>query len=256
VLDIWLSVARRLRNVERVSSFEWSVNLDLPLKPEVLEELCRLDTCTVSNAIETFKVRLRNIGFADSSIHCIFPQLPPIVGYAVTARIRSSVPPMEGHKYVDRTDWWNYLVTFPAPRIVVFEDIDSKPGLGAFVGEVHANIFLALGCSGLVTNGAVRDIGEVERTGFQFFAGNVAVSHAYAHIFEFGSAVEVGGLKVHPGDLLHGDRHGVLAIPNEVAARIPGVAADLLEKERRVIGFCRAPGFSLERLREAIKELD
>jgi 4-hydroxy-4-methyl-2-oxoglutarate aldolase len=227
-----------------------------PLKPDVLEALRRFDTCTVSNAIETFEVRLRNIGFVDSSIRCIFQQFPPTVGYAVTARVRSSVPPMEGPKYLDRTDWWDYLLTIPTPRILVFEDIDRKPGLGAFVGEVHASTFLALGCSGLVTNGAVRDLGAVERMGFQFFAGNVAVSHAFAHILEFGSAVEVGGLKVHPGDLLLGDRHGVLAIPKEVAARVPDVAAHLLERERQVISLCHAPDFSLERLRVAIKELD
>ncbi|HVN80035.1 MAG TPA: RraA family protein [Terriglobia bacterium] len=220
-----------------------------------LEALRRLDTCTVSNAIETFEVRLRNAGFADSSIRCIFPQFSPVVGYAVTARVRCSVAPMKGSRYMDRTDFWNYLLTKPAPRIVVFEDVDRKPGLGSYVGEIHANILLALGCVGLVTNGTVRDLGGVEPTGFQFFAAGVAVSHAYAHILEFGNPVEVGGLKVQPGELLHGDRHGVLAVPMEIAARIPGVAADLLERERRVIGLCRSPDFSLEKLQEAIKEL-
>jgi len=231
------------------------MTLQETLSSAQLEALRRLDSCTVSNAIETFEVRLRNTGFADPSIRCIFPQFPSIVGYAVTARVRSSVPPMEGDKYTDRTDFWNYLLTLPAPRVVVFEDIDKKPGLGSFVGEVHANILLALGCVGLVTNGAVRDLGAVEPTGFQFFAGSVAVSHAYAHIFEFGRPVEVGGLKVHPGDLIHGDRHGVLTVPKKVAARIPGVAAELLEKERQVIGLCRSPDFNLEKLREVVKEL-
>lgn len=220
-----------------------------------LEALGRLDTCTVSNAIETFEVRLRNAGFADSRIRCIFKQLPPIVGYAVTARVRTSLPPMEGYRYIDRTDWWNYLLTLPAPRVVVVEDIDKRPGLGSVVGEVHANIFRALGCVGLVTNGAVRDLGAVEPTGFQLFAGSVAVSHAYTHIFEFGNPVEVGGLKVYPGDLLHGDRHGVLTIPKEVAGQIPRVATSLLEKERRVIDLCCSPDFSLKKLREVIKEL-
>jgi regulator of RNase E activity RraA len=162
---------------------------------------------------------------------------------------------MEGYRYIDRTDWWNYLLTLPAPRVVVVEDIDKRPGLGSVVGEVHANIFRALGCVGLVTNGAVRDLGAVEPTGFQLFAGSVAVSHAYTHIFEFGNPVEVGGLKVYPGDLLHGDRHGVLTIPKEVAGQIPRVATSLLEKERRVIDLCCSPDFSLKKLREVIKEL-
>ena len=117
------------------------------------------------------------------------------MGYAATARIRTANPPMEGHGYsYERTDWWNHILSIPAPRIVVIEDVDEPAGLGAFVGEVNANILLALRCEGLVTNGAVRDLDEVRRSGFQMFAGNVSVSHAYAHIFDFGGPVKVGGL--------------------------------------------------------------
>ncbi len=185
----------------------------------------------------------------------MFDHLPPMVGHAVTTRVRTSVPPMGGDNYHDRTDWWNYLLTIPAPRVVVVQDVDQRPGLGSFIGEVHANILIALGCVGLVTNGAVRDLNALESSGFQFFAGNVGVSHAYAHIFEFGSPVEVGGLKIKPGDLLHGDRHGVLSIPPEIAAEIPAVAAAQYERERKVIGLCRAPNFSVEKLREVIRDL-
>lgn len=220
-----------------------------------LEALRRLDTCTVSNTIETFDVRLRNTGFANASLRCIFEQLPPLVGYAVPCRIRTSKPPMEGHKYYDRTDWWNYLLTIPAPRVVVVEDVDERPGFGSFVGEVHANILLALGCAGLVTNGAVRDLNALATAGFQMFAGSVSVSHAYAHVFEYGQPVEIGGLSIKPGDLLHGDRHGVLNVPKEIAGKLPPVAAALMERERRVIGLCRSPEFSLEKLREVIEEL-
>jgi regulator of RNase E activity RraA len=144
------------------------------LAPGQLDALGLLSTCTVSNAIETFDVRLRNTGFTDGSIRCVFPSFPPIVGYAATARIRCSLPPMQGHAYVDRTDWWSYLLTIPAPRVVVLEDADRSPGLGSFVGEVHANILHALGCVGVVTNGAVRDLHAVEPTGLQMFSGNVA----------------------------------------------------------------------------------
>src|SRR5271155_4354704 len=107
------------------------------LPATLMEQLRSLDSCTVANAIETFDVRLRNTGFADSSIHCVFDECPPIVGYATTARIRTSEPPMEGHSYDDRTDWWNHILAIPAPRLVVVEDIDKHPGLGAFIGEVH-----------------------------------------------------------------------------------------------------------------------
>jgi 4-hydroxy-4-methyl-2-oxoglutarate aldolase len=217
-----------------------------------LESLRCLDTCTVANAIETFNLRLRNEGFADSSLHCMFPNFPPMVGYAVTGRIRCSSPPMVRHSYYDRTDWWNYMLTIPAPRVLVVEDVDEHPGLGSFVGELHANLQLALGCVGYVTNGGVRDLPAVEQTRFQLFAGNVAVSHAFAHMIDFGEAVEVGGLKVQPGDLIHGDRHGVLSIPNEIAADIPAAAAKLLQVEREIIALCRSDEFSLEALRELV----
>jgi regulator of RNase E activity RraA len=226
------------------------------LTPTQLEELRQFDTCTVSNAIETFAVRLRNVGFADSRIRCMFEDLPlPMVGYAVTVRVRTSLPPMHGQHYYDRTDWWSHVLEIPAPQVIVVEDVDQKPGFGSFVGEVHANILLALGCLGIVTNGAVRDLAAVHATGFQMFAGNVSVSHAFAHIIESGGTVEVGGLNIRPGDLLHGDRHGILTIPLDIATRVPQVARDLLERERRIVEFCRSPDFSLEKLRETLKAL-
>jgi len=221
-----------------------------------LEALRRLGTCMVSNAIEAFDVRLRNSGFADSSIRCMFNDFPPIVGYAATARVRTSVPPMQGHNYFDRTDWWNAILQIPGPRIVVVEDVEKHPGLGSFVGEVHANILSALGCVGVVTNGAVRDLPQVRTTGFQFFAGNVAISHAYAHVFQYGMPVEIGGLRIEPGDLLHGDRHGILKVPLEIAALIPAVARQIQEEEERLIAICRSDDFSLDKLRELFRSLN
>lgn len=225
--------------------------------PAQLEEFRRLSTCVVASAIETFCVHLPNTGFADSTIRCIFEERPPVVGYAAAARIRSAQPPMEGHGYsYDRTDWWDHILSIPEPRVVVIEDVDDPPGRGAFVGEVNANILLALGCAGLVTNGAVRDLPEVRRTAFQMFAGNVSVSHAYAHIFDFGSDVMVGGLKIRPGDLIHGDLHGIQTIPPEIAAKVPAVARDIKRRRERIVGLCRSSDFSVQRLRGAIKEPD
>src|SRR5262249_24125666 len=154
-----------------------------------LDALRHLDSSTVANAIETFHLRLRNTGFTDARIHCMFPDLPPMVGYAATACVRTSDPPMEGHSYYDRTDWWHHILSIPAPRRVVVEDVDKYPGLGAFIGEVHAGILWALGCIGVVTNGAVRGLNSARSLRFQMFAGNVSLSHAYAHIFDFGGKV-------------------------------------------------------------------
>jgi regulator of RNase E activity RraA len=215
-----------------------------------------LDTCKLANAIETFDVRLRNEGFADSTIRGMFPQLPPVIGHAVTARIRTSAPPPVGHGYPDRTDWWSYILTVPAPRIVVVEDTDERPGIGAFVGEVHAHILRALDCVAYATNGAVRDLPRVLAAGFQLFAPLVAVSHAYAHIVEFGGPARIGGLSVASGDILCGDGHGLLAIPAELVAGLPATVERMSSAERGVIALCRSSEFSLDRLRELVRSTE
>jgi regulator of RNase E activity RraA len=226
-----------------------------PLSDEhVLNALRKIDTCMVSNAIETFDVRLRNTGFANARIRCIFKDFPPMVGYAATARLRSGDPPMSGRMYRDRADWWNSILRVPAPRIVVLEDLDKPPGVGAFLGDMHAAILKALGCVGYVTDGAVRELPQVREMGLQLFAGNVAVSHAYAHIFEFGAKVNIGGLEVQTGDILHGDRHGILNIPPQIAAQIPSVAARLQHSEQRVIDFCSSNEFSVDRLVQIMRD--
>lgn len=229
--------------------------LESMLSVEELDALCQIDTCTISDAIETFDVRLRNTGFADAGIRCMFEDAPPMVGYAATARLRTGEPPIAGRRFHDRTDWWNSILATPAPRIVVLEDMDKPPGVGAFIGDAHAAILMALGCVGYVTDGAVRELPSVRKLGLHLFAGNVAVSHAYAHIFDFGSTVKVGGLEVRPGDLLHGDRHGLLNVPKEIAPEIPAVAVRLQQAEQRVIDFCRSREFSVDKLRQLLKTL-
>ncbi len=219
------------------------------------DQLGRLDSSAVANAIEMFDVRLRNRGFADASVHCIFEDYPPMVGYAATVRVRTSEPPMEGHSYYYRLDWLDHLLSIPPPRVLVMEDLDGPPGLGSFIGDVHANILVALGCAGLVTNGAVRNLPETRAINFQMFAGNLSVSHAYAHIVDFGKDVVVGHMHVQPGDLIHGDRHGVQTIPNEIAHKIPAVAREMIEQEQEVIQLCRSANFTLDKLRAEVSAL-
>jgi 4-hydroxy-4-methyl-2-oxoglutarate aldolase len=229
--------------------------LQSSIPDSTLQALRRLDTCTVSNAIETFEVRLRNTGFADSRIRCMFDGLPAMVGYAATARLRTVDPPMVGRTYHDRTEWWNSILQVPVPRVAVVEDNDKPAGLGAFLGGMHAAILIALGCVGYVTDGAVRELPRVRDLGLQLFAGNIAVSHAYAHLFDFGAGLKIGGLEVHPGDLLHGDQHGLLTIPREIAGEIPVVADRQRQAEEKIIELCRSKQFSIEKLRQALRDL-
>jgi regulator of RNase E activity RraA len=223
-----------------------------PLTSEQFEALRRLDACTLANAIETFRERLRNEGFMDGSIHCLFSRFQPMLGYAATVKIRGSAPPTTDGSYPDRTDWWDYINSLPAPRVVVVEDTAARPGLGSLVGAVHMNILRALHCAGVVTNGSVRDIPAAESAGFHMFAGSLSVSHAYVHIIEFGQPVKIGGLTIQSGDLLHGDLHGVQSVPLPVAAQVPAVAEQMAAKERALIALCRSHEFSLEKLRAAV----
>ncbi len=224
------------------------------LTSEQLEILGRLDACTLANAIEDFHERLRNEGFVDNSVHCMFPHLRPMLGYAATVKVRGSAPPTATSNYPDRTDWWDYVLSLPAPRVVVVQDVATKIGIGSLLGAVHINILRAFGCVGAVTSGAVRDLPAAEKLGFQLFAGSVSVSHVYIHIVEFGTPVEIGGLKIRSGDLLHGDLHGVQSIPTDIADKIPLAAAAIIAREQKLITLCQSKDFSIEKLRAAIAE--
>jgi len=227
-------------------------SFESPLTAEQLQALRRLDACTLANAIETFQERLRNEGFIDRSISAIFPRLQPMVGFAATVKIRGSQPPTASGIYPDRTDLWDYICSVPAPRVLVVEDRSTKPGTGSLLGAVHTNIVRALGCVGAVTNGSVRDIPALGSLAFPVFAGGICVSHAYVHIVEMGGVVEIGGLKIKSGDLLHGDMHGVQSIPLDIAARLPIAAAKITQLEQQIISLCRSSEFSLEKLRALV----
>ncbi|HLW60164.1 MAG TPA: RraA family protein [bacterium] len=214
-----------------------------PLPPDRLAELRLYSSPTIANAIETFNVRPRTAGFMSSQIRCLFPELGTMVGYAFTATIRASAAaPPEAAAL--RPASWRAVEEIPAPRIVVIQDLDDPPGVGAFWGDVQSNIHRALGCVGTITNGSVRDLDEVRALGFHFFAGSVSVSHAYVHLVEIGGPVQVGGLTVRTGDLLHGDQHGIISIPLEIAGRIAEGVEKVDRVERQLIGYCQGSGFS------------
>jgi len=218
------------------------------ISKEHLEALGRLSTPTVSNAVELFDLRPRNEGFMSPEIRCLFPDLGVMAGFAVTARFAArDLPASPGSRY----EFWKYIMQFPEPRVVVMEDLDSPPGVGAYFGEVQTTIHKRLGCTGVVTNGHVRDLDEVHQMGFHYFAPGVCVSHAYVHLVDFGTPVTIGGLTVKSGDILHGDKHGVMVVPGEAVKEITAAAAEVGERERRIMDCCGAPDFSLEKLKQA-----
>ena len=219
-----------------------------PITTEVIDTLRTFNSPTVANAIEVFDVRPRNTGFMNSTIRCQFPNFGPMVGYAVTAKIRALNPP--GDKALHPSMHWENIIKVPAPRVVVVQDLDDPPAVGSMWGEVQSNIHRALGCIGVVTDGGGRDLEEVYAMGFHYFARAAIVSHAYIHIVETGTPVEVGGSCIEPGDLIHADRHGVQTIPKEIATQIADRVNRVEKNERPIIEFCKSNEFSVEGLKE------
>src|SRR5206468_8059333 len=215
----------------------------VPPTTQQVDALKKITSPSVANAIETFKVRPREAGNVSSEIRGLFPELGPLVGHAATCVIRAEQGPIDGHR-ASLYGWWDFVMSIPAPRVIVVHDIDEPRGQGAQWGEVQANIHRALGCVGVVTDGSVRDLDEVKALGFQFAAAHVSVSHAYVHMVDFGLPVKVGGLWVKPGDLVHADHHGALTIPPEIAARLPEAVAKIEAEERKIIAYCQSPTFS------------
>jgi 4-hydroxy-4-methyl-2-oxoglutarate aldolase len=221
---------------------------------ETLDFLRHTETCDVSNAIETLSLRMRNEGYIQSGVKCIFPAMPPVAGYAVTGRIRTTAPPIAKLSYYQNPEWWQYVASVSGPKILVLSDMDPARGVGAFFGEIHMRISRALGCVAYVSNGTVRDLPALEAAEFPCFAGGVSVSHAYAHLIEFGEPVELGCLNIRPGDLLHADCHGVQKIPFEAAAVLPEIVARITAREGELKRLCAQPDFSIEKLTAALAE--
>jgi regulator of RNase E activity RraA len=230
-----------------------AANTVYPLPRATFDAIRQFDTCTIANAIERFGVRLRNEGFTRPGLRCVTGDLPRLLGYAATCRVRSADPPMSGNAYVDRTDWWETIGLLPVPRIAVFQDLDAAASGASTIGEVHAAILKAFHCEGVITNGSVRDVPGVSRMQFPMFASAVSVSHSYMHIVDFGAPVEIFGLQIRSGDLLYADVHGVVSIPLDIAARVPEAASELRAKEQEIVDLCQSPEFSLEKLLKAVQ---
>jgi regulator of RNase E activity RraA len=223
--------------------------------PDAAENLALYDTCILSDAIAHLGLHLNNQGFTGPGLQRLTRSGATIAGYAATARIRSSDPPITGRTFFQHTEWWTEIDRLPTPRIVVIEDIDDPPGLGACAGQVAAAAFTALHCAGAVTNGSCRDLETVDAMSFGLFAAHVTPSRAYAHLVEHSGPVAIFGLLVKPGDLLVADCHGVLSIPAEHGTQICETAAELANRKRTFVQFCGSSQFSIAAMEERLKEL-
>jgi regulator of RNase E activity RraA len=228
-----------------------------PLTPDELKALQALDTPTVCNALEVAAPWRRGYGFTTRPLVCAFPALPPLVGYARTATMRAMRPnprpPTEAR--AQRFAYFDYVTGGPGPAILVIEDLDPVPGFGAYWGEVQTNIHKALGCLGAITNGSIRDLDMVAE-GFQLLAGMVGPSHGWVHLADFGRDVNIAGMTVRSGDLIHADRHGAVVIPPAAARDIAKAAGLLTRREGVILAACKRPDFTVDGLKKAIGEAE
>ncbi|MGA7488355.1 MAG: RraA family protein [Xanthobacteraceae bacterium] len=203
-----------------------------------------IDTPTVCNLIEIVAPARRGAGYTVKHLHCPFPDLPPIVGFArtVTFKAKDAVPLGQAGYMQRRLDYLDYVGGEPRPSIMVMEDLDGEhAGYGAFWGEVQSNVHKALGCLGVVTNGSVRDIPMIA-PGFQMLAGSIVPSHAYVHVVDFGIEVNVQGMAVRSGDLVHADRHGAVVIPVDKVDAMRAALDALAAREAKIIAAAKAGG--------------
>jgi regulator of RNase E activity RraA len=219
------------------------------------EFLRSIDTPTVCNLVEIVAPERRGAFYTVKHLHCPFPDLPPMVGFAktVTIRAKDKVPLAEASYMAKRLDYLDYVAAEPRPSIVVIEDLDGEHvGYGAFWGEVQSNVHKALGCLGTITNGSVRDIPAIAQ-GFQMLAGSIAPSHAYVHVVEFGLDVTIHGMAVKSGELIHADRHGAIVVPVDKIDAMREAAEGLSAREAKIIAAARAPGVTVDAIKAAMK---
>lgn len=220
-----------------------------------LEALRAVDTPTICNALELVLPERRAKGFTTEPLVCADPALPPIVGFARTATIRAVEPsPLTAVELrARRCAYYEYVARGPGPTVMVIQDIDPRPGFGAWWGEVNTTVHKALGCLGCVTNGSIRDL-DMLAPGFQLLAGEVGPSHAYVHVVDFGGVVNVYGMSVRHGDLIHADRHGAVVVPLAVARELPEAVDLMTRREKVILDACARPDFDIEVLKRAIAE--
>ena len=222
------------------------------MTPSLLILLRKVDTPTVCNAIEVAQGKRGFDGFTRGTMLCSAPTEPPVVGYARTAKIAAVHPPAEAPEVIRqrRMAYYEYMAAAPSPAVAVIEDLDFPDCIGAYWGEINTTVHKGFGLSGALTNGVMRDLGDLP-AGFPVIAGSVGPSHGFVHVREIDTPVSIFGLTVRPGDLVHADRHGAVVVPAEVTVRLEDAIRRLMQTERIVLDAARQPGFDFEAFQQA-----
>ena len=217
--------------------------------------LRQFDTPTIANALEIAQAKRSTRGFTRQTYLCAFPKLPAIVGFARTATIRCSTPYDPAVRRKNQLAYYEYVAQGDQPTIAVIQDIDSQPGLGAFWGEVNTHVHWGLGCVGTLTNGSMRDL-DAMHPQFQCFAAALSPSHAWVQVVDFGGQVDVLGMTVADGDIVHADRHGAVTIARDLLDKLPAAIDLMARREKVILDAARKLGFGVAALREAFAASD
>ncbi|WP_417840055.1 RraA family protein [Tritonibacter scottomollicae] len=214
------------------------------MTPDLLTLLRQVDTPTVCNAIEVAEGKRGFDAFTRGTLLASAPEAPAMVGYARTAKIAAVAPPSEPPEVIKarRMAYYKYMAEAPAPAVTVIEDLDYPNAIGAYWGEINTTVHKGFGISGALTNGVMRDLGDLPE-GFPVVAGSIGPSHGFVHVREIDTPVEIFGLTVAPGDLIHADRHGAVVIPPAVIPMLAEAISKLLETEKLVLEPAKAAGF-------------
>ncbi|MEK6215925.1 MAG: RraA family protein [Boseongicola sp.] len=219
--------------------------------------LKRVDTPTVCNAIELAQGKRGFDRFTRGTMLASHTKATAIVGYACTAKIAAVAPPDDPPDVLKtrRMDYYRHMAEAPRPAIAVIEDMDFPDCIGALWGEINTTVHKGFGLSGALTNGVMRDLGDLP-DGFTVIAGSVGPSHGFVHVRDIGSAVNVFGLRVQEGDLVHADRHGALVVPSDVIAILASAIARLLASEQLILGPARSKELDFETFAKAWKAFE
>jgi 4-hydroxy-4-methyl-2-oxoglutarate aldolase len=214
------------------------------LTDEQLAFLRSVDSPTIANAIEVFKVRDRTDGFVGGAVRCLFPDLGVMVGRALTVTVgNESGEPASRDGY---WQMWQTLEEMREPAVLVMQDVSGQPSRCAYAGEVMATLAQRLGAVGMVTDGGYRDVNEVRALGMHYFAAYHVVSHGNFSVLDVGVPVDLDGQRIETGDILHGDVNGIVVVPAAVLDGLADTVAQIRDRERRVMEFIRGQAFTLE----------
>lgn len=214
-----------------------------------LEALKQWDTPTICNGLEVIVPERRAIGFTVEPMAVLHPDAAPVIGLARTGTVRAKEPPRGA--VADRLDWYDYVANASLPTVVVLQDVDDRPGYGAFWGEVNTNVHMKLGAVGCVTNGSFRDLAASAKQ-FQIVGGRVGPSHAHIHVVDFAGPVNVFGMHAVHDDVIHADCHGAVVIPADCVTRLPAAIDLIARREKVILDICASPDFTPAKLRAAI----